>query len=332
MLRCNRGFTVAEFLVGVALMALAMGFIIPNFGCSSVIKSRYKAMEAQVKANIHEIQVALEKFAVDTGGEYPLILYGGDATDTFATSQSPPPPNDPDYDYWEGDVDVLLERGYLSEYPENPFMKHPDAAVSGRITTNPGANGLEALEINPGRVNIWAAPHDRGKEYINRRVGGKEGRLMWDVSEGQRHAPWPIIVVPTPQPSPIGFTNPRQIQTTEKFPDDYQFWLTPGNFYYYAIFDGIAGYATFVDIDGDGYGDAGSPVEGPVTGYKLAGYGVNWSAGMDVYNLHGDYPERSLFSVNDPMDPTLYVGPDGRRDGVIIVVQGGRDIDEQAGK
>jgi hypothetical protein len=53
-----------------------------------------------------------------------------------------------------------------------------------------------------------------------------------------------------------------------------------------------------------------------------------------VYNLWGDYTERSLFTNNTPINgnqpPTsraeLYVGPDGRRDGVIIVVDSGVDI------
>jgi hypothetical protein len=44
--------------------------------------------------------------------------------------------------------------------------------------------------------------------------------------------------------------------------------------------------------------------------------------------LWGDYEDRSLFSVNNPMSgmpdmDSLYVGPDGRPDGVIIVVSAG---------
>jgi hypothetical protein len=49
-----------------------------------------------------------------------------------------------------------------------------------------------------------------------------------------------------------------------------------------------------------------------------------------VYNLWGDFTERSLFTFNEqgPYDTIegIYVGPDGRRDGIIIVVDSGVDV------
>ena len=176
-------------------------------------------------------------------------------------------------------------------------------------------------------------------------VGGEKGNLMWEISEGQRHAPWPIIVVPPPPESPTGFTNPDPgtfLQNATNYRDDYQFWLTPGNFYYYALFDGVGCYSSFVDIDGDGQGDIGYPIQGAVIGFKLCGYGTIWNPGGDYYNLWGDFPERSLFTLNIPTGSPpdnildIYVGPDDRRDGVIIVVESGVDVrtplgQEQAG-
>jgi len=328
MRRNQRGFTLIELLVVIVIIGILAAMALPNF-----VKAREKAKEAEVKANIHSIQIALERYAVDTGGTYPLILYGGDNTDTFATYKSPKPIDFPDYVPFDGDTDVLLEFGYLAQYPQNPFYRSRNVDKYGKIITNPGENDIYWLELYPSRVNIWGRPRPRDKEYIRREVGGERGNLMWEISEGQRHAPWPIIVVPPPPASPQGFINPAPgtfLQNATNYRDDYQFWLTPGNFYYYALFDGVGCYSSFVDTDGDGIGNIEYPIQGSVIGFKLAGYGTIWNPGQDYYNLYGDFPERSLFTVNDPSKPIvtrldIYVGPDNRPDGIIIVVVSGTD-------
>lgn len=334
MFKNGNGFTMIELAMGLFLLAIITGLLLPNSGCSqNYISARDKAKEDEVKSNMHSIQIALERYAVDTGGHYPLILYGGDPTDTFTTYRSyiqHPPIDCPDYVPFKGDIDVLLEFGYLIRYPQNPFVRMRDVDKYGKIITNPGENGFDnGLELKPGRVNIWVLPSDRGTEYIKREVGGEGGNLMWEISEGQRHPPWPIIVVPTPPASPTGFVNPEAgtfLQNAKEYRTDYQFWLTPGNFYYYALFDDAGCYSSFLDTDGDGLGNIEFPSQGSVIGFKLAGYGTITNPGDDCYNLWGDYPEGSLFTINTPIKETtdieyLYVGPDGRRDGVIIVVE-----------
>ncbi len=347
MRRSQHGFTLIELLVVIVIIGILAAMALPNF-----IKAREKAKEAEVKSNIHAVQIALERYAVDTGGFYPLILYGGDYTDTFVKLGAPVnpettysyyvPPEEPGYPAFPGDLDVLVQFGYLAQYPNNPFQRTRDITKYGKLRTDPALNGFGPLEFHfetsgRSRVNIWYKPFERDLWYVKRDVGGARGNLMWEVSEGQRHAPWPIMVVPKPIPHWNQYENPEYsafaFQNTTNYRDDYQFWLTPGNFYYYALFEGVGGYSSFVTTGGD-QANPNAPITGAIIGFHLAGYGTIFNAGQDVYNLWGDYTERSLFTNNSPRDPDvppttreeIYVGPDGRRDGVIIVVDSGVDI------
>ena len=44
---------------------------------------------------------------------------------------------------------------------------------------------------------------DRSQQLVRRQVGGEKGDLMWDISEGQRHIPFPIAVVPNDNRNPV---------------------------------------------------------------------------------------------------------------------------------
>jgi len=332
-------------LIFVCFMVVAM--ILPGF-----LTARLKAREAEVKSNIHAIQIALERYGVDTGGCYPYMLYGGDITDTFVHPNAPInpdtgvsyyyPPDDPSYKPFPGDYDALIVYGYLAQYPENPFSNQ--LKTHGDLRTHPADNGFGPLELTLSRnemtrTNVWGYPIDRGTQYVSRMVGGQNDNLMWDISEGQRHPPWPIMVVPDPETHWTGFINPlygpAESAKIGNYRDDHLFWLMPGNFYYYAIFEENAGYSSF-KAGLDGNPDPSSPQIGPVIYYQLAGYGECENPGDDVYNLWGDTWEGSLRTQNDEdwtwieekEEPRHdYSNPDGRRDGVIILINGGLSVD-----
>ena len=137
------------------------------------------------------------------------------------------------------------------------------------------------------------------------------------------------MVVPDPAPDAPGnyydYVNPKtgnNITSVSNYKDDYLFFLLPGNFYYYATFNSPGGYSAFIN------GDLTRPYQTEVIGYNLAGYGTINNPAKDVYNIMGDYSDRSLFTLNNPDSSDsdkVYTGPDGRADGVIIVVQSGSD-------
>jgi hypothetical protein len=144
----------------------------PNF-----IKIKTKAREAEVKQNLHSIQLAVERYAVDSGGAYPYFLYGGGPYYNIGTSK-----HDRDwlevaangkhpYDMFNEDFssegyyhtypnrfqpggafrqgreamadaqaefgDTLIFEGYLNRYPNNPFTTKKAIITYGEDSANP---------------------------------------------------------------------------------------------------------------------------------------------------------------------------------------------------
>ena len=62
----QHGFTLIELLVVIPIIGILAAIALPNY-----IKAKDKAKEAEVKANCHTIQIALERYATDYSGVYP---------------------------------------------------------------------------------------------------------------------------------------------------------------------------------------------------------------------------------------------------------------------
>ncbi len=67
MLRNSKGFTLIELMIVVVIIGILAAIAIPNF-----ISMQNRAREGSVKANMHTLQLAVEDFAVQNDGTYPV--------------------------------------------------------------------------------------------------------------------------------------------------------------------------------------------------------------------------------------------------------------------
>ena len=136
----QHGFTLIELLVVITIIGILAAIALPNY-----IKAKDKAKEAEVKANLHTIQIALERYATDHSGAYPVYILGGDTkgwdarTGCRAVTGIPAdPPQWASVPEWDNQKwhpggpmkDALVHFSYVYSYPDNSFIDAGEGITS----------------------------------------------------------------------------------------------------------------------------------------------------------------------------------------------------------
>jgi len=205
---------------GVEWTCLAMLVIFLGMCAFSLVphpQVRDKAKEAEVKANLHRIQLALERYAVDHDWTYPRYLIGGEAryaAQVDLQNHQQPFQGISDCRSLASVSDVLLREGYLDAYPRNPFVRSgsaihevqsdlPSSEVYGcdplrNATPEAAIYGTRFGPENTTMGSVLADPRYRAAEYMTGPDGGMTESPtyadveyeFWDMWHGNKPLPY----------------------------------------------------------------------------------------------------------------------------------------------
>jgi general secretion pathway protein G len=311
-MRQQRGFTLIELLVVITIIGILAAIAIPN-----MTKVRIKAKESEVKANLHVIQEAVERFYTNEN-EYPAYLLGGSNTAWGVFKGRPGNPNAALYD-------PLIEFAYVETYPKNPFI---DEDKGGLYLQQSGGDLVTPASGDP-RFGV------KGTTMPN----SVDDPMFFTTTMGNTDYAETINLNGTPQIINYGRFGGMLLGSGEPVVN-----TIPGSFFYRA--EGP------VDLAGSAL--SGSPTKRDFVyqnyqRYMLGGFGHETTKGLDVIRLtgQGDYriepgitfgyavplalPE--VFGGGDrqnnpyfPYEPATdgapfpYGAPDGLEDGIIITL------------
>jgi len=256
--RANKGFTLIELLVVIVIIGILAAIALPNY-----IKVKEKAKEAEVKANLHNVQLSVERFAVDTEGSYPSYLIGGEPK--YAATVSPGGASSfsdvREVEPQEAVSDPLIRRGYVDAYPRNPFTKNGISVHQLQLSLPTAQAGEDPLR-NEGP---WA-------EELGTRFG-PYCTTMGSVLCDARYRNWNYV----------DLQNGSSTEQPTYCDVEYQFWdmwqgnkplpYLPGQFFY----KGAGPIIAVGDMD-----PSEPPIPTDTDMYMLGGYGGIRTKGKDI--------------------------------------------------
>ncbi len=324
----RKGFTLIELLVIVAIIGLIAAVLLPN-----LLHVKDKAKEAEVKQNLHSIQLACESYAVDKEGDYPAYLVGGSGI--YLSAAAPcTPALIPSLKALPASAfaDPILRGGYFDEYPRNPFTKDGTAVQQLQ-------NNIDGFHKDPARS--LAAEPTYGTRF------GPYGRMMGNVLADSRYPRWN--------------SKTQQAGLTGDLPTyadvEYRFWDLWANKKPAPYLPGEFFYKSAGPIDSSG-GSTQRFVEAStkhpilpetIDEYMLGAYGGAYSKGKDIIGdetpikwntktkgiwpwtrsvsgkgLQGSpYISAGVHDMGSWTDQVLFGNPNGVPDGLILVVTSG---------
>ena len=142
---------------GETAIVLFLVILVAAVGMPDVFKVSSEAKEAEVKSNLHHIQLSIERYAVDSGGTYPAYLIGGSGQHSVLAKDSPNTfVNVQDCPDRKSLADPLLRAGYIDAYPKNPFAMN--GSVIHRFQEDYGdplRNGTEEAKLHGTRFGPY---------------------------------------------------------------------------------------------------------------------------------------------------------------------------------
>jgi len=281
----QKGFTLIELLVVITIIGILAALALPNY-----MRAKTKAKEAEVKASLHTIQIALERYATDHSGRYPAYLLGGDTKlYTEGSHSTVEHPKDP-----------LIHYAYISSYPRNVFTDGSDAVdwtgSWGTAGTSDLRFGWEGRTMGNGFDDpryFYSYAGDNVIQYSNLWDTGSYGSVP--VGSRLRYC-W------GGKPAPTRATGDSHWIVYRDDPSNQPMVVAwPGNFGYRST------GATLPIVRYDGLSIWDIPYT-TIDSYMLWGYGAETSQGIDVVRLTS---EEGHYMVNsDGFGHALYNGVD----------------------
>ncbi len=277
----DKGFTLIELLVVITIIGILAAIALPNY-----MRAREKAKEAEVKANLHTIQIALERYMTDNS-EYPHFLLGGDVDGWLNW-----------HTQWDGInnlsmtgdriatndrvQDPLVEYDYVVSFPGNPFVG--DGQIIIRETSVEGNDEQGKGDPRFGyKGNVMGQGLD-DRNFFASAISGL-GSFFWSEIETRRTLDRGafMVVPPAFQSADTFNTNMYYIFGGFMYPPDHPDYdgtvITtswPGNFFYKATTDQVMSRSKFtIPVPNTNIG-------GHYNRYILGGYGSHMTTGIDV--------------------------------------------------
>jgi len=129
--KSQKGFTLIELMIVIAIIAILAAILIPNF-----LHARAQAQTSGCEANEKQIATALEEYAVDNNGLYGP---GGTVTSTLlGTQYLSVTPTDP---VNKSNYSVTTATGSYGSYQISDTGGH-DTTTTGNLAGNPGGQSI----------------------------------------------------------------------------------------------------------------------------------------------------------------------------------------------